>query len=308
MKNSIFIWVMLLLFQVSVSAQSWCPQGAEWTYNYYTMYGWGYEKVFYEKDTIIAFQSCKKLNAERAYVASMNPGSTYSYAPPPMFTFEQNDTVYFFLEEAFRPTYFFNAQQGDTLEIFGGLSACDDSIIKQVVDSTGIIQINSESLRFYTVRILNLSNQSISPYPDSLFIIEKIGVTNNYLIPYFLCITDGDGHSLRCYKDDNFSLYQTEPITDCEYIYTNVQDISGSATNRVEIFPNPANNKLFVVAVQKMKTINIYDVLGRKVNIHSDYKSEVCASTDISHLPNGMYFVEVQFSDKQKVSAKILKH
>lgn len=57
----------------------------------------------------------------------------------------------------------------------------------------------------------------------------------------------------------------------------------------VNLYPNPASNVLYIQTAQKIKEASIFDFIGKKI---ADISLQD-GSTDISLLPNGIYFVKV---------------
>ena len=104
-------------------------------------------------------------------------------------------------------------------------------------------------------------------------------------------ITDGNGQVIlqgttsQLEEFDNFS-------TGAE-LWTDLEDVS----NTISVYPVPSSDKLYVAGVYDY--IKIIDLLGKEV-----FQSKKLNSFDISHLNNGVYFIEIMSSDK-KYSQKI---
>ena len=90
-----------LLFSLLVQSQSWCPVGAQWAYRLQCPEMNTHANIWLEKDTIIDSQPCKKIAGIETYLSSRVPVVYYTY--------ESNDTVFFYYQGDFWPTYFFNA-------------------------------------------------------------------------------------------------------------------------------------------------------------------------------------------------------
>lgn len=307
---------LLLLFFLSLSfcslAQNWCPQGAEWTYNFYSMSGFGYEKAIYEKDTILKNRSCKKLSAKRVvpiypFGPGFPPTGIDTVSRPAIYTYAQNDTVFFYYKQSFRPAYFFNAQVGDTLQAinFLGFDACD-TVIQQVVDSSGIMQINNETLRFYVARHINFTNQIL--YPERVTIVEKIGAVDNYTLPHFTCVTDNEEHTLRCYKDDNFNLYQTNLLTDCDYLYTSLSNILDEDILSVEVMPNPSTLLLNIRSKhQIIEAISLFNLNGQLQVVELIHQGNKEHQLNVSNLSPGIYFANIRLENGRNITKRIIK-
>jgi hypothetical protein len=70
----------------------------------------------------------------------------------------------------------------------------------------------------------------------------------------------------------------------------------------LSIYPNPANDIVFIRSTEKIKNVNCINYLGQQVDVN--FKNN---SIDISSLPKGLYFLNVN-SDKDKtIVKKIIK-
>ena len=67
------------------------------------------------------------------------------------------------------------------------------------------------------------------------------------------------------------------------------------------IYPNPANDLVSIQTEIRPKTIEVVNVLGVRVLTTRDIQN-----IDISHLPNGTYFLQFQFANNQKVLKKLI--
>ncbi len=74
--------------------------------------------------------------------------------------------------------------------------------------------------------------------------------------------------------------------------------------NSAYFYPNPAQKELFLSAidVQAVNTIEIFDVLGKKIYAQDDYTTAI----NIEHLPQGIYLLSFYENDVKKVT-KIIK-
>jgi len=107
----IFIFTIVCGLQQAVIAQKWCEPGAEWIMSE----DYHYMRYHYQKDTIYEGVPCKKIQALR--INRDQCKDTIAIENKSVYTYAQNDTVWFYHEDAFYPTYFFNAQVGDTLVV-----------------------------------------------------------------------------------------------------------------------------------------------------------------------------------------------
>lgn len=72
--------------------------------------------------------------------------------------------------------------------------------------------------------------------------------------------------------------------------------------NDVLVFPNPASTEIYVNASFQINSLELYDVLGKKVLTANDANT-----ISIEEFPNGIYFLKISF-ENQTLSKKIIKH
>jgi len=68
----------------------------------------------------------------------------------------------------------------------------------------------------------------------------------------------------------------------------------------VTAYPNPTTDNIHFTLPSELEKVEIHDLQGRKM---LESKSE---TINIEKLPEGMYFVKIQLSNKQKVTKKII--
>ncbi len=69
------------------------------------------------------------------------------------------------------------------------------------------------------------------------------------------------------------------------------------------IFPNPFTHQLFVSNMHEVKTLQLFDALGKEVKIHINDNSV----TTEPKLPSDMYFLKAQFKNSSFVTHKVLR-
>jgi hypothetical protein len=70
------------------------------------------------------------------------------------------------------------------------------------------------------------------------------------------------------------------------------------------VFPNPTRGLLTIVSKDAITAVDVFDHLGRKVNQFSAIQNN---QIDLSHLEDGIYFVEIISSENKMVQKLILK-
>ena len=249
--TTIFITISLFSF-----AQNWALPSSSWTYAYAWMSPVSYFTISGVKDTTVDGIFCKKIGQSTPY---------YSY--------ESNDTVFFFLNGQFRSTYYFNANVGDTVSFYNSTLLCSprDTIVKAIITSIDSIVLSNQILkRFYPTTVLDstgltLSSQ-LSPY------IEKIG--GNYIYPYFYtnCTFDQEYYNICSYSDSTISNYYLSQNDSC--LSTSVVDIYGNKV--VKIYPNPTDNFI---------TIDYNSIDWNKGEISLEITNELGQIVTQQHLP-----------------------
>jgi len=84
---------------------------------------------------------------------------------------------------------------------------------------------------------------------------------------------------------------------------TGINNIS-SANKNVTVYPNPANNRIFITA-SAPAGIEIYDLMGK--NIHSASYEKDAVEINTSAFAPGIYIAKMQFSDGTNVTQKFVK-
>ena len=77
---------------------------------------------------------------------------------------------------------------------------------------------------------------------------------------------------------------------------TGVEELKETNKISVSLFPNPCSDQVFIDVKERLKSIIVYDQLGRVV-INKNYTTyQVQEQLNISNLNKGIYFVEVKTS------------
>lgn len=134
---------------------------------------------------------------------------------------------------------------------------------------------------------LDFSTSDLSSI-DYSFTLDPTWVHENLEITYF--IQDNDTKEIL--QGDYLSIESILSVGDFDTV------------NSAYFYPNPAQKELFLSAidVQAVSTIEIYDVLGKKIYAQDEYTTAI----NIEHLPQGIYLLSFYENDVKKVS-KIIK-
>ena len=82
---------------------------------------------------------------------------------------------------------------------------------------------------------------------------------------------------------------------------TNVNQIESNFS----IYPNPSNGIINVQAVEKINTVNVYNMIGNLVMVRNISNTQT--TLDIEKLTNGIYFIELNFDNGSIINSKIIK-
>ena len=258
MKSTILFFA--LFFSSLSFAQNWAPAGAKWHYTYIG-FSSGYVEIANVGDTIIAGQTCQEL--QKTFNGLQFGVTPVNYVFDTTYTYESNGIVYVLEQNQWKTLYNFNAVVGDhwpmaPMPEFGGCT--ENSQLK--VLATGTKVINAQTLKYLVVDFCNpdLTSQG---FQDT--IIEKIGFTGSYMLPFDMCTMAFDGNEggpFRCYSDDNFSTYKPFYANDCEYLV----GVEENQMLELAIFPNPSAGKFTIEApLEAGQVITLFDLNGQQV-------------------------------------------
>jgi hypothetical protein len=87
-------------------------------------------------------------------------------------------------------------------------------------------------------------------------------------------------------------LYRSGSLTPKIFTGREQQDVHKE--NHVRLFPNPADNTIYIASESNLSSVRIFDVYGREVNILNPGHSTNPVPVDISMLNPGTYVAEIQ--------------
>lgn len=309
--NSIFkmrktILLLLYFFAIDANAQNnfqWADSGAVWHLAYTSFVGPGYQKIVYEKDTIIDNQFCQKMNRKSQILINVGGGNnTLSpvYDQTPYFLYKRNDSIFSYYQNSFHMAFKTNAVVGEIWDL-GNYSGFANSIHAYVkVDSVYFQTYNGQSLRNIKIHHcdangdyldFNTTTDTIAysgllGYLSSGIINEKFGpmvgfngidhTSVNFIVDEYMPST------LSCYESATFPFIQFSS-NDC---FNNILAvINQQIKNEIQVFPNPANNEIIVSNTPINGKITLYNIHGQLMLNEPFYKTSV----NISNLTNGLY-------------------
>jgi hypothetical protein len=279
------ILLLLVLFGLlySANAQNWFTNNPVWNDDLYNSAGWGYEKYFVQKDTVVNGIPCKKIIAD-AVLGSF--WDTTQYSQTASYLYEQNNVVFMFLGpnvNTFDTLYNFGASMGDKWGING---ACyNDSLPYIEVLDIGFSNINNSNLKWLYVQYHNMAwGDDVST--DTIY--DKMGsIYAGLLLQGLGCQFD---YTHFCsYRDDSIGLYPSNAQYCDTAFATTVPSLSSDI--EIKIFPNPVHDFLRFSNVFNQKgKLEIIDALGKIVLSQNSILSII----NVSELEDGMYSIIIR--------------
>jgi hypothetical protein len=321
MKKLLLIFTLALLTQTSLSqsTNSWLDAGSDWHYSisYFNFnYPTGFNHYYYTQDTTIngrTFQQVKSEQQLRTLVSGNYVlGDTVIFPSKHFFT--SNDTVYVLnTNNSLQFAWFNNPNVGDIWD-FGIQYDLVTTSFKHAysqVDSINFVTINGQILKeIYSHSCKDTSGTPVQWGDSSLFVNHINRISTKFGPIYGFngidtyvssLITDGfTSDNFLCFESSAFLFYQVG-ITDCNHgILTESQEMNSKG--EVYIFPNPANERIYLTNLTSGKSINIYNSLGQ---LQLSYSNIVNNEIDISNLTKGFYTYSL--TDNQNTIKKVGK-
>jgi len=283
----------MLLSTIQLYGQlEWAPIGATWYYSRVENFAGeeGYTKIVSERDTIIEGKPSKILSQTYHSV------SGEIFIKNDIFTYQNGDTVFYWIDNAFRPFYNFSLKRGDTFEIYSKTIMCPGNTShfgKVKVDSIGSITINNIQLKqFFTSPIMGSAYKLPGSY------IEVIGGINGIFPVDTGCSADifPEIGKLRCYYDKSIGFYHFPNKPKCDSILkTGIRNYNN---NEIKVSYNPIIKAIIIdLNNQNINTANniqimIYDIIGNNI-----YNSGLKASMQNIIVPinftKGIYIIKI---------------
>lgn len=234
--------ISLCLILSTSFGQVWIDEDAKWTFDYFNVSEKGTWTFEYTHDTIInGIQSQVIQRTKYRYGGIGNAVIDYGEK----YTYNSDDSVFYFHQGYFFLLYDFGAQIGDTWPIaVDTVWGCQDTSVVQVID-TGHTFING-----YNYRTITLETITDSFYALNGLCVEKFGIFptgyehNNFgfLPGYQNCngsVLDYDLLTFRCYQDIYFPTYNPTD-KDCDTL-TSILHFN---SEKVNLYPNPATSHI----------------------------------------------------------------
>lgn len=284
----ILLLSILFLYALNSLGQIWCYPGSEWYYTRSNITGNGYAKHTYVGDVLFQNKNCQKINyysQQYVYLSQTLQISTSNY-----YTYIDNNVVYLYhsSHNVFDTLFNFNAIPGDAW-YFPYHNFCG-------YQRWEVLDTGHQVIQGHYLKWLKIDNGSQTDYA-----YERIGNFNLYGFDIIAdCYFDnGRGGALRCYSDNQIQNYKNYN-SNCDFIQVPSGVIEYEGLNSITVFPNPSKERINIDIGQNAITkIELTNMLGRQVLEIS--ATQLNSEIDISSLAPGIYFLNLQTENRQKV-------
>jgi hypothetical protein len=95
-------------------------------------------------------------------------------------------------------------------------------------------------------------------------------------------------------------------IDDVSVVPDSITAVREEAMNIISVFPNPVRDVLHIEG-ERLEQIRLFDISGREVSTSAMPQGRRNWSMDVSHLPQGVYLLEVWFEEGRKAVHKVVR-
>ncbi len=255
------ILLLITFYFLEAKAQNnfqWADSGAVWHHTYNGLTGLGYQKMTYQKDTVISNHPSQKIIRESQSLIQVSQGvfvPTPVNNDPSYFLYQSNDTVYTYYNGSFFMAFKTNANVGEVWDLgnFSGIASNLHAFVK--VDSVYFQTYNGVSLRNIKIHNCDVNGDSLdftvfdtipvagisSPFLGGI-INEKFGPMLgfngiNYTSVYF-GIDEYIPQETLCYQSASFPFIQFN-TNDC---YNNIfVGMNDPIEDDFQLYPKPSS-------------------------------------------------------------------
>ena len=310
MKQLPLLLTMLSLFSfLHLHTQEWAPIGAEWRYIYDPTgfgpsYNYDYTMIRIDKDTIIAGQECRK------YMVYDQPaGEETNIFKDVGYTFERNDSIFYWHQDTFLLRYDFSANIGDTITIpTPGFSdwPTDVDSFRVVLDSISTIYfgVTGFPLEKYHTTFVDGSFRyyggGYTKIIGNVFVWSGLNYWGDEPVVATTPIAD-----LRCYRDADHEIFRIDTDFSCGFPSATRELI---AKDQLKLYPNPVQNHLQIAYHTSLSgaKFRLLNQLGEVLMQGYLPKATTTHYLDTHPFPKGFLYLEVSNGNKVGVW-KIIK-
>ncbi len=309
-----------LLLPAYLSAQIWFNEADVWHYDLEGFVAFrGYERIQYDRDTILQGQTVKVIKVETASVDYWAPSPEVRNWVKEQIVRESGDTLFVYLEGTFYPLYNFGLEVGDTLAFpileVGDVLCHDFPPLLNVVTAAGEIDIEGVTFRYQR---WNMVNPLFGSTAEAI-VLEGIGVISidfpnweeeegelAYLFyPYngnWRCATDMPIFDFRCFSNGEIDYMIGE--VPCDFIV--LDSNQPKQINNLKISPNPVDQTFSIQLpeVGKLESITLFTLGGKAMKAFSGRRTE---NLFVGDLQPGIYVIRLKLADQSLAFGRIMK-
>ncbi len=278
---------LFLVISMGCFAQTGITPGAKWAYGAEYFTGNSKSIYTYVKDSVIDSKPCAVLTDT---FSSFSAGLFFSGTNSNRYVYIKNDSMYWYIDSAFKLTCTFNCQEGDTVEFYY-TNRCDTFLPKFVVDSVvSKMYQNNQTRKVFYYRLLSPTIPQQNGFPYLFRALESVGWLNAGQAVYATCMPDDVSPYLQCFKDDSINL-NSDP--DC---FKTITSIGDSEKEPFLLSSNIVTDWL-MLNISSPTHLTLFDINGRLL-----FERNVSENTriDVSNYPTGMYLLKARSKEHYK--------
>jgi hypothetical protein len=286
---------LLSLFSLFSFSQDWATIGATWHYTELEAF---YPTIDFFK---IEASGTQMVKGKLCTVMSFNDSPMCNPIAGGTFTYEENDTVYWYNSDldSLMYLYDFTAGVGDSWNMLflDPNNLPDVDTLNVTVDSVDTININGFNLKRLHVRY-DFIGEIYSWWYFGV-IIEDIGDTYymfNFPHPDGMFCDGNYPDYLRCYEDTviGFQGFMGYDSLGCEYIYTSLDEIEPES--EINVYPNPFSSTTTVEFDfdEEIESIVITNLIGKIIKQTPVNSKQGRVVVDLSQVPTGIYTLSLR--------------
>lgn len=150
--------------------------------------------------------------------------------------------------------------------------------------------------------LFSTSGDGLNDFTDTLIVVSNENPDGSHRTLHFHDSLANENMRIAIVNNtfNGFKLY-------IDSIYIRAEDplnVEENTLSKVNIYPNPASNKINIKTDEVIESVTFIDALGKR---YSNLEISSLGAVEISHLKNGIYFVELVTKDQSVIRRKIIK-
>lgn len=206
----------------------------------------------------------------------------------------------------------FKLKKGETVSITidGNLYSNND---KYIFNESGIKNISFSISNEFDCSLKASFDINVKPLPDSPILVQKGETINSDKNGTHRWYIDGkliEGENSNSLTLNEEGVYNAQYLSDgcwseiSNSISYTKSDVSGNIEETINLFPNPADDKIIIQSGNLITKLIIVDLLGKSILVEKNFLTK---EIDISKLNSGIYFVKMWVNDKLQTKKIIVK-